>query len=912
MQPLRIWASRIIGLLGRRRADAELDDELSSHLEMLVEENVRRGLSNDEAERAARRSFGGIDQTKEAYRQQRSLWILDTLAQDVRSGFRQLVKSPAFFAVAILTLTLGIGANTTVFSLIQALVLRSLPVREPQQLVRYYFIPDWPFPASYLRDLPLSGPIFQELRKQQSSCSDVFAWGRYDGLTLAENGEVRPVRGAIVSGTALRTLGVNAALGRLIDDSDDRFGEGQGDGPAGWSADISYGFWQNHFRGDSSVIGQSMIVNQTVVNIAGVLPRNFQGVLVGEDPELILPMQVDVAFRGPARSIVRDPGYLTLTAIGRLKPGVTLDQAGANLDLIRESILDEAVPKELKEDNFGGFRFRVTSAASGWSDYRRQYEKPLLIVQALVIVVLFLICANLAGLLLARAGSRKHELEIRRALGASRLRLVRQLLTESALLGVIGVLIGCLLAWRAGMLVAALLVFPGLQLNLDLRPDLAVIGIAAASGLLTVIGAGTVPALMVTSTAAGTLQAGRRQSAAGRGGGLGKWLITLQVALSLVLVTTASLCVGSIVRMLSGSTGMPEQGVFVAPLSFEQRHDDPEQLSDLYSRMLVHLGNQPEVESATLSRDGLMQYAVTDDFIAREEPGFVREDKQLFFNSIGPGFFDTLGIGLLRGRDFARTDTCHSARICILNQSAARYFFPTASPLGRHMEAAAKPGQAEGLSYEVVGVVGDAKYNTLHEDPPPTLYLPFSQDPNLTDTVGMSFLLRGPDRDSLTSAYRNTLKEFAVDTPISNLIGLRQKMLESIDTDKMIASLAGFLGITALLLTCVSLYGQIAWKVTERTAEIGIRVALGATRRNVSLMVLSDLVFPVAIGMAFGLAGAIGLSTMVVSLLYNARPTDPLTLLLSVGSMTAAAAIAAYIPARRAASIDPMECLRTQ
>jgi predicted permease len=852
--------------------------------------------------------------------------VFDGLVQDIRYAFWQLRKAPVFAATAILTLALGIGANTTVFTLLHGLLLRSLPVPDSDQLVRYRLVLR-PGIGSYWSSFDLSefgvlsGPMFESVRKHQLACTDIMAWEGYNELTYTERGESRLVRGALVSGSAFQVLGLKAELGRLLDEADDSPGGG-----GAWSANISYSFWQQEFHGEAEIIGRTLVTNQIPINIVGVLPRGFSGVVVGQDPQIILPLEIDtvLAAQRDRPSIRENQYYSQVIVLGRLKPGGTIAQARANAESIESTMFDEAMPAVIRHNIFASaHRLDVTSAASGWSDYRISYQKPLLIVQALVATVLLLISANLAGLLLARTAGRRHELEIRRALGAGRIRLIRQLLTENAMLTAIAVPIGCLLAWQASRLAVRLIAAPGSSLDIDHWHDSAVIAIAAASGLVTAIFAGSLPALIATrQPRAVTLRSGGRESYSSRHGRVGKVLIPMQVALGLILVTVAALFAASLARLLTRPSGMREEGVFLARTKLEWHPDKLDQLDSLYTQMLQHLAARPGVQSASLVlREPMTGTAEMSHFISREPSGAAHEDnfEHCLVNAIGPGFFGTLGIPIFEGRDFASTDTARSQGVCILSTSAASFFFPTGPAIGGHLEAPSDVARAHAAAYEVVGIVADAKYKTLHEESEPVVYIPYTQQAESVSPAwetpsphsDLSFVIRGSDSLLVSSAYRETLREFVPDRPIFDVVSLERHMMESISADRLIASLSSFLGFLALLLTCISLYGHVAWNVAERTPEIGIRMALGATRSGVVRMMCSSLAAPIAIGIGAGIGGAIAISRVLVTLLYDARPVEPKLVLLSLGAMLVAAGIAAYIPARRAASVDPMRCLRT-
>jgi putative ABC transport system permease protein len=911
---IRAGATRIAALLRKRRLDTQLDAELHLHLEMLVQENIRNGMTPEQARLAALRTFGGVDQTKEAYREQRGIPVLDSLIQDVRYGIRQLARNPGFAAITIFTLALGIGANTAVFTLTNALLLRSLPVPKPDELVRYHMLAepsvDQGLPATFMPDCPLSGPMFASLRKNQSACTDLLAWGYFSGLVTTDSSKPRLFRGGLASGSSFKVLGVRPEIGRLLDDSDDR----PGGGPDGWWVNISYGFWQSEFRGDPQIAGRGLVINHTPVRIAGVLPRGFEGVMVGADPQIILPLEIDTELSGGV-GVSTNATNVSLTVIGRLKPGVTLRQARANLLAIAPLVTEEAIPDGMRQDPlFRAMHWDMTSGASGWSDYRRDYQKPLVMAQALAATLLILISANLAGLLLARGATRGQELGIRAALGASRPRLVRQLLTENGLLALAAFPLGCLFAWWASRVLLSLLVHADDVLDLNLAPDPAVLAIAATSGFLTVMLAGCAPAFILTrAKRADVLVVGSRQTHGPGWGWFGRLLMPTQLAVSLLLISVASVCVGSLARLLTRPSGMNEQGVYMVEIDRISPRERGAITAPQYTSMLQYVSQQRGVGSATLLFVPPMDHSEADnDFIARDSSGAVRENKSLFFNQVGPHFLETFGIGLISGRDFKFADGPDSPKVCILNQSAGQYFFPGAEAIGKYIESPANSGRPRAIDFQIVGIAQDAKYTSLHEDAPPTLYISYAQNEGVWPTGPLTLAMRSGDPGLLYNVYKDTLNRFAPDAPVSDLTSLRSRMIESISVDRLAASLSCFLGGLALLLTCVSLYGQVSWNVMQRRGEIGIRMALGATRGSVQRLFLMRLALPLAIGTAAGLGLNFAVSRVIAPLLYDTNPTEPLLIACAATSLVLSGLLAAYLPARRGASIDPMGCLRAE
>ena len=836
---------------------------------------------------------------------------MDKFLFDLHYGVRQMRMHPVFASIVVMTLAVGIGANAAVFSLVYALLLRELPVRAPEELVRYRFIADRGIPdlgvtPTYTPDFGVSGPVFDALREEQSACGPLFAWAAIDGLTLTHDGETQPIRGNWASGSAFRVLDVAAYRGRLFNEMDDR----PGGGPDGSVGNISYSFWRDTWHSDPQVIGRTLTINHTPVRIVGILPPEFTGVHVGADPQVVLPLELEPAMmRNFTRR--RSSGAVWIDVLGRLKPGFRLSDAKANLDVIRTRVLDQALPVAQRGD-LSHFRLDVTSGRTGGGGYpyRNEYEQPLRLLQALMAVVMLLACANLSGLLLARGASRRRELEVRDALGASRARLVGQLLTENLLLMAIAVPLGCAGAIWVDSAAMRLLTHPDVPLHLKVNLSGPVLLVTIACAFVVVVLAGAFPALSATRWI------GRRSLSSGRrtlessGGHLGRFLMPAQVALSLTLVGTAVVCGTSVVRLLTTSAGMSGETVIMGRTNLDGRPEQGARVNALYGRMLEFLGAQPGVSSATVVGTTPMTQEEQDVAVTSHpaEEASAREDLHVYVNVIGPRFFETFGVAQLMGRDFSSSDAPGAPRVCVLNQSAAIHFFPHGSAIGQRIDAHWSPN-APPVRYQVVGVVADAKYSSLHQESPRTLYLPYTQSRRLTR---LTLALSGQDPRVLADAYRAAVRTVAPDTPAFEPISLRTQMLNSVAMERGAASLVGFLGALSIVLTCISLYGQVAWNVTRRTAEIGIRIALGATRASIVRLILGTVSVALAYGTLAGIAGLVVASRSIASFLYNTKPLDPLLVSVATVSLIISGLVAAYIPARRAARTEPLAAMRTE
>jgi putative ABC transport system permease protein len=876
----------------RRRLDNDLSEEVQQHLEEKIEELVSPGLSKKEASAAARRAFGNVTLVEE---NSRAVWrwpSLESVFADVRYALRMLRKTPGFTLIAVTILALGIGSNTAVFSLIDALLLRSLAVPAPQELVQINFGPPGKPGA-------LSGPMFDRLRERQSSFTDLFGWTN-SPMVLTENGVSRPIQAAYATGSAFPTLKLRPRLGRLLEWQDDEAG-----GANGFAAVISETFWMEHFRGEATAVGQTIVVNGAPATIVGVMPRSFNGITVDYAPQVVLPFAFDVTLRGK-ESDRFESSSISLSAMGRLKPGVSYTQAQANLAAIASDVLKEALPTDYQRIDYlrsGGLS--LSPGRTGNSPLGKAYARPLWTLQALVGLLLIICCANLASLQLSRSLSRQHELVVRSALGAGRLRLVRQLVIESAMLAAAGAAAGTVLSQWMSALLVRFIEQSDFPVFLDLRPNAAIFAWTIGLATLTVILAGVLPALSMTRfDTEAMLRSGKQRGLSGKKNRLAARLLPLQVALSLLLVSVALLFAFSTGKLLRMDPGFRVKGVTFFEVDFERRTEKGEARLELYHKVLDALRTSPGVEAASILAARPLGEGGMDESAAPVE-GNGSEDKHLFENVVGPDYFATAGTRVLAGREFSDFDRLGTNPVCIVNQAAAISFFPAQVALGKHIRPT-EPRTTHPIC-EIVGVVTDAKYLSLRQPAPPTIYYSFKQ---LPDFEWLGFITRSQDTSAAVAAFNDALHRFAPDTPLMPAVTMQRQLEDSVGRERLLAAMSLFFGGLALLLTSIGLYGLETQRVTQRTAEIGLRMALGAQRTDVLWSVLREAAVFFVVGMPVGLALTAVASRFIGSLLYEIAPLDPRIHGGTVLAMLAVGFLAAYLPARRATRVDPMVALR--
>ena len=901
MRKLRAWLLRLGGLFGKERQEREMAEELEGHLEMHIQDNLRRGMSPEAARRDALIRLGGIESTKERYRDRRGLRGLETLLQDVRFGARMLRKNSGFTAVVVITLALGIGANTAIFSLLDSVVLRFLPVEKPEQLVQ--ITRRGPEPGH--EGVPVfTNPIWEQVRDQQDVFSGALAFGAQE-FDLAQGGEAHYAKGLWVNGDYFRTLGVRAAAGRLITVGDDQRG-------CSGVAALSYSFWQDHFGGAASALGSRISLDNHTYPVIGVAAPGFYGVEVGSKFDVALPLCATAIFDG-ARPRLDHRSWWWLAIVGRLRPGISPAQLRARLELISPRVFAATVPPNwdvASQKNYQKWMLTSAPVSTGTSGLRRQFVRPLQILMGVVGIVLLIACANIAGLMLARAATRQREMAVRRAVGASRLRLIRQLLTECLLLSTAGALLGILFARWGSMLLVRFISTARDQVYLDLSFDWRVLGFTASIAIITAVLFGVLPAfrstrISLTSAMKGSLAVDPERHARFRPG---RWIVAAQVALSLVLLVGAGLFLRSFVKLVTLDIGFDRENVLMMHAEARTAGIQPAKWMATWDEIERRLSTQPGVLSASRCLLTPVSGSEWNQNVHADSPNSPAGDASLvYLNAVTPAYFRTLRIPLLAGRGFSVGDTATSPKVALINQTMARKFYSNLNPVGRFFRMEGDQGKL-GDPIQIVGVVRDSKYESLREEDYACAYFPVSQAPGFG--ASPNFMVRTSARPSAAlSLVQATVA--GVDKSISlQFDTLARQVDDSLVQERVLATLSCFFAGLAMLLVMVGLYGAISYMVTLRQTELGVRMALGAAPGSILRLVLRDVVIVLVAGVAAG-TGITLLSVQVLqSLLFGLPARDVLTLALAAGVLSAVAFMAGYIPARRAAKVDPMNALR--
>ncbi|MGD0628428.1 MAG: ABC transporter permease [Terracidiphilus sp.] len=897
MDWIRVLLSRCAALFGKRRLDAELDEEFRAHIDLAIDENQRRGMGAEEARTAALRTFGGITQTREAYRSQRGFQFFETLARDTQYAVRQLLKSPVFAVTAILTLALGIGATTAIFTVMNAVLLRSLPVPDPQQLVYLHVPGGQPYGAHNTGDseTSFSLPVFEALRADRHAFSEVMAFA-----PLSDNGKVavrvgsdRPemIVSEMVSGNFFSGLGVTMARGRSFSMDDERQNASV--------AVISYAYWTRRFARNPSVLGQAIYVKGIPFTVAGIAAEGFPGVEPGQFTDLWIPLQrraeLNAWANPPDQTIYGSPDWWCLRLIARLAPGMSAQQAvmeaTPGFQNAAYATLGAPDPKHP----------RVTLqlvSAKGTEGLGDNYREPITILMALVTMVLLIACSNVAMLIVARNAARQRDFSLRMALGARRGTLLRQLMTESGLLVFWGTLLGWLFAFSAARTLAA-----WAQLKVNLAPDSTILLFACAVSILSAFVFGLAP--LRTATNAPVNSALRVSSSAGnRNHRSGSAVLALQVALCFTLLTAAGLLVRTLLNYQRTSLGMRMQGLLVFGVTPQKATTNDARFA-FYRALLDRMRMLPGVESATLMDNRLGSGWANNDEPTVDGVAYPFGQVPLRTNEVGPDFLHVLGIPLLAGRDIQVRDTPGSPRVCIVNETFVKQLLPNADPIGHQL------GDPKDRPYTIVGVARDSKYRSVDEKPRAMAYYPYTQSGDAEPTLQVELHTAG-DPLALLPSVTSTIHELDADIPLEAPSTQTAVLEDSYAQPRLFARLAMFFGLLAALLVGIGLYGTLSYRISRRSTEIGVRMALGVQRRQVLGMVLRETFKIAAVGIAAGIPLALVAGRFMSSMLFGLQPYDAFTLAGALAGVVAVSVLSGYLPAHRAASIDPMRALRTE
>jgi predicted permease len=818
--------------------------------------------------------------------------------QYLRDALRALRATPLVTTVALLSLALGIGANTAIFSIVDSLLLRTLPVRQPERLVQL---------SSENEGTSWTNPIWEQIRDRPRLFDGALAYSstRFD---LAIGGEAELAQGLWASGDFFQVLGVPAILGRTFTPADDR----RGGGPDGPVAVISYGFWHRHFGGAADVIGRPITLNRVSFTIIGVTPPAFFGPEVGQSFDVAVPLGQERLVNG-AQSMLDNRSTWWLSVMARLKPDQTLGAAAAALRGVQPQIREATLPQDWPPQALAQYvtsPLTLVPAATGESSLRARYQRPLTAIMAVVVLVLLIACANIANLLLARAAARRHELSVRQALGASRWRLAAQLLTESLMLSGAGALLGLAFAQWGSRLLVYQLTPQRTAVFLDLSLDWRVLGFTAAAAVGTALLFGTVPALGATRVQ--PVEAMREQGRGISGGHsrLASGLVVGQVTLSLILVVAAGLFVRTFASLANRDLGFQRSGVLLVRVDAQRSAVPPEERTGLYQRIREAVAAQPGVRQVAASEitpvAGWAWHIPVEVVGAPPSP---ERERSVFGNMVSPGWFAVYRTPLPAGRDFDRGDQANTPHVAIVNQEFVRRFFHGANPLVQTIRWS-QPGNQTSPPIEIVGVVADAVYRALRAPAPPTLYVPVTQSP-MPPGAPMTFSVRsaaGPPA-LLTRGIAQAIVGVDRDLSITFRL-LEDQVSDALTQERLVALLSGFFGALALLLAGLGLYGVTAYAVNRRRPEMGIRMALGADPEGVVRLVLRRVAWVIGLGLTIGGLATWWAARLAGSLLYGVDPRDPITFAGAAVVLIAIAALAGWLPARRAARIDPVEALR--
>jgi len=911
---LKSLVSRWVALFRRGKLDREMDEELRAHLAFAAEEYRRRGMGAEEARLAALRDFGGVTQVRETVRLREGWPWVENLRRDLGYAARMLRKSPGFTAVAVGSLALGIGANTAIFSIAKEVLLDRLSVPYAGELRLFAWHSkrnsavhstwgDWDAAPHSVDSTSFSYPVYQLMQKQNHVLADLFAFKNLGRLNVTVNNEAEVVQGDLVSGNFYEQMEVQPQLGRAIGPADDRVG-------APPVAVISDGYWTRRFNRSASVVGTTIVVNLVPVTIVGVNPQGFTGAKgTLTSPEIFMPFSVQpmVFPYQHESSLLTSDRVWWMQIMARAKPGVDEARARAALNVALQAAVratmtvkkDESVPE-----------LNLTDGSRGMNESGRQMGRPLWFLIALVGLVVLLACANMANLLLSRSSARQREMSVRMALGAARGRILRQVMTESLMLAVLGGLAGLLVGWLGRNAILAMLSSPVEPVAVQGGFDWGVFGFNAALSLVTGLIFGLAPAWQSTRAQVSTTLKDTAQTVTRRRRGLaGKAIVGFQVALSTLLVVAAGIFLRTLVNLDHVDPGLDTKNLVLFELRPPQSQYTGEKQIQLFREITDRLKTVPGVQSVSATSVAPLSHSYEDDDFKPVGAKTTDTDEAVDNSTVGDQYFATFRVPIVAGRGFAPTDTETSPRVAVVNQALVRKYFPDESPIGKSFITSGV--RDEKLTYRIVGVCADTRYGSLREDPPPLFYRDYRQSPEID--WGMTFAVRTyVGRGAITPELRRAVQSVDMNLPMTDVRTQEEQIDELLMNERIFADLTAGFGVLALALACIGTYGLMAYAVSQRTNEIGIRMALGAQAGQVLRMVLREAVWMTAIGVASGLGGALLLGRAIGSLLYGLKAWDPATLAGSAVLLLLVALGASWIPAQRAARVDPSQALRAE
>jgi predicted permease len=912
---LRSWLHAVTS---RSRLEIEMDTELAFHLEQYTQDLIAKGVPSEEAVRRARIELGGIAVQKEEMRASLGLRLWDDLRADLRYAFRMLMKSPGFTAIAVGSLALGIGANTAIFSVAKQVLLDRLGVPHPGGLRLFHWISpkhsvahhvwgDWDDPGNdgNVTSTSFPYPVYQQLQEQNKVLQDLFAFKGTGRLTVTVDGEAEAVQGEMVSGNYYQALGVTPALGRAILPADDAV---PGSGAV---VVISNDFWVKRFSRSPSVIGKVISINSRPFTIIGVNSASFTGVKNAHaSSEVFVPFSVQPLILPRPGSVLDDAGLWWIQIMARSKAGVPDRTAQAALDTAFQAELravahpkkDEAIPQLILADG-----------SRGMNETGQAMARPIYVLLALAGLVLLLACANIANLLLARSAARQREMGVRLALGARRSRILRQVLTESLLLSMLGGAAGFLLGYLGRNAIPRLMTSHWESNSFDSRFDWMIFTFTASISILTGLAFGLAPAWRAMRTQVSSDLKNSTQTATHRRKGIaGKTIVAFQVALSTLLVVGALLFVRTLANLDAVNPGFRTDHLLLFSIQQPRTQYPPPADVALHRRLEEKLSAVPGVESLTLSTEALISNNVdVDNFTPLDMPkaSSGNLEPSAWDNVVGDSFFSTMGIPIVAGRGFNSGDTETSPKVAVINRKLAQQFFPGMNPIGRKFRGISAGINGEQEPFEIVGICSDTYFNNFRTDPPATYFVPYRQIHDISS--GMTYEIRTHVKpESLLPLLRRAVQSVDQNLPLVDIRTQTEQIDDTIQQERIFASLTAAFGVLALILASIGIYGIMAYTVSRRTNEIGIRLALGAQARQILTMILRETSWLAVLGVATGLGGALLLTRLVRSMLFGLKPNDPTTLVASAGLLFAVALLAGWVPARRASRVEPMQALR--